>query len=482
MSLAAAAPQGGVTITLSTSDPNIVTVTPSVFIDTGATTPTTGAQITGVNPGTATITASAQNFTGTTGNVSVTSALGILTTSLPSGTVNTPYSQTLRASGGSGAYTWQLTSGTLPAGLTLNASTGLISGTPTAAVNATPLTFKVTDSSSPVQTASVSLNLTIAPTALSITTTSLASGAVGVAYSQSLAATGGTQPYHWQLTFGTLPAGLSLNATTGLISGTPTAPASATPLTFQVTDSGSPALSANASLNLTIAPTTLTIGTTSLANGTIGIAYSQTLAATGGTGAYTWALTSGTLPAGLTLNASTGLISGTPTAIASATPLTFKVTDSGSPVQTATVNLTLSVFAPPLTITTASLSNGVVGTPYSATLAASGGITPYSWQLTSGTLPNGLTLNATTGQISGTPTATATATPLTFKLTDSSSPAQTATVNLTLTITGPGLTITTTSLPDGQVGAAYSQALAASGGTGPYTWQLTAARCRPASR
>ena len=195
VSLAAGAPQGGVTITLSSSDPNIVTVTPSVFIDTGATTPGTGAQITGVNPGTATITASAQNFTGTTGNVSVTSALGILTTSLPSGTVNTAYSQTLRASGGSGAYTWQLTAGTLPAGLTLTASTGLISGTPTTAVNATPLTFKVTDSSSPAQTASVSLNLTIAPPPLSITTTSLTNGAVGVAYSQNLAATGGTQPF-----------------------------------------------------------------------------------------------------------------------------------------------------------------------------------------------------------------------------------------------------------------------------------------------
>ena len=318
VSLAAAAPQGGVTITLSSSDPTIVTVTPSVFIDTGATTPSTGAQITGVKAGTATITASAQNYTGTTGNVAVTSALTILTTSLPSGTVSTPYSQTMRATGGSGAYTWQLTAGTLPAGLTLTASSGLISGTPTAAVNATPLSFQVTDSSSPVQTATVSLNLTIAPPALNITTTSLASGAVGVAYSQGLAATGGTQPYHWQLTFGTLPAGLSLNASTGVISGTPTLPASATPLTFQVTDSGSPALSATANLDLTIAPAVLAISTTSLANGTLGIAYSQTLAATGGTGAYTWTLTSGTLPAGLSLNASSGLISGTPTAIASA--------------------------------------------------------------------------------------------------------------------------------------------------------------------
>ena len=201
-----------------------------------------------------------------------------------------------------------------------------------------------------------------------------------------------------------------------------------------MTDSGSPAQNASATLNLTILPATLAITTTTLPNGTQGVAYSQTLAAIGGTGAYTWQLTSGTLPNGITLNASNGLISGTPTAAVTATPLTFKVTDSGSPAQTATASLTLTIAPPILTITTTSLANGTVNSAYSQTLAATGGTGAYTWQLTSGTLPNGLSLNAATGQISGTPTAAANAIPLTFKVTDSGSPAQTASASFSLTI------------------------------------------------
>jgi hypothetical protein len=91
-----------------------------------------------------------------------------------------------------------------------------------------------------------------APT-LSVTTTSLPSGQMGVAYSTTLAAAGGTAPYTWTLTSGVLPAGLSL-ASSGAITGTPTASASNLALTFKVADSGSPAQSTTASLSLTIAP------------------------------------------------------------------------------------------------------------------------------------------------------------------------------------------------------------------------------------
>jgi len=90
---------------------------------------------------------------------------------------------------------------------------------------------------------------------------------------------------------------------------------------------------------------------------------------------------------------------------------------------------------PGLAITTTSLSNGKVGTSYSQTLVATGGTTPYTWTLTSGTLPNGLTLNASSGQITGTPTTTVTNSPLQFTVTDSSAPAQTATVSPSITIT-----------------------------------------------
>src|ERR1700733_7777983 len=116
-----------------------------------------------------------------------------------------------------------------------------------------------------------------------------------------------------------------------------------------------------------------------------------------------------------------------------------------------------------LTITTLSLPNGQVGAAYSTTLAATGGTTPYTWSLTSGTLPSGLSLNASTGAIIGTPTATANATSLTFKVTDSSTPVQSNSVTLSLTITAATLSITTTSLSGGQVGTAYSTTLAATG-------------------
>jgi len=275
---------------------------------------------------------------------------------------------------------------------------------------------------------------------LAITTSSLPNGQVGTAYSATLAATGGTAPYTWSLTSGTLPADLKLNASTGAITGTPTATSSPTALIFSVTDSSSPPLSKSVSLSLTIssvAPATLSITTSSLPNDQVGANYSATLVATGGTTPYTWSLTSGTLPTGLTLNASAGTIIGIPTAISSATALTFTVTDSGNPAQTKSASLTLTISSSvpqTLSITTSSLTNGQVGIAYAATLAATGGTTPYTWTLTSGTLPTPLILNASTGAITGTPTAAASAVPLTFTVNDSSLPVQTKSINLALTI------------------------------------------------
>ncbi len=371
-------------------------------------------------------------------------ALDVTTKSLPNGQVGTAYSATLMATGGTAPYAWTLTSGTLPAGLSLSAN-GAITGTPTAAADAAALGFTVKDSGNPMQSGTAQLTMTIAANVapLVVTTTSLPNGQVGTAYSATLAASGGTAPYTWTLSTGTLPDGLTLDGTTGIISGTPTATATATPLTFTAKDAGNPVQSATGQVALTIVAanvTPLAITTTSLPDGQVTAAYSVTLAATGGTTPYTWALTAGTLPAGLSLNAASGVISGTPTAAASATPLTFTVTDMGSPQQSASVNLALTIAGvQTLVISTTSLPNGQVAAAYSATLAAAGGIAPYTWSLTSGTLPGGLSLASSTGVISGTPTATATATPLTFTAKDAGS--QTASANLTLTIAASGITV-----------------------------------------
>ncbi len=269
--------------------------------------------------------------------------LTVTTSALPNAQVNTTYTSTLAASGGTVPYTWALTSGTLPAGLTLNPTTGEITGMPTASVTAVPLAFAVKDSASPAQSSSANLSLTVEPFDLAVTTNSLPDGQVGTAYSATLTAAGGARPYTWALTSGTLPAGLQLAAATGVISGTPTAGANATALTFAVTDSSSTPATVPVDLHLTIAALPLNITTTALPDGQTGAPYSTTLASTGGTGAITWTLSAGTLPDGLQLNASTGVISGTPTTVVLETPLTFTATDSASPAVTQSAAFTLTV-------------------------------------------------------------------------------------------------------------------------------------------
>src|SRR5207244_710099 len=140
----------------------------------------------------------------------VAATLSITTTSLPGGTVGIAYSQTVGSSGGTAPLTWSVASGSLPAGLNLNTSTGVITGTPSSAGTAS-FTLHLADSAS--QTADRSLSITIAA-APSITTSSLSGGTAGTAYSQILAASGGTAPLAWSVSAGTLPGGLSLNSGT----------------------------------------------------------------------------------------------------------------------------------------------------------------------------------------------------------------------------------------------------------------------------
>lgn len=180
---------------------------------------------------------------------------------------------------------------------------------------------------------------------------------------------------------------------------------------------GSDALNAKPSSNLLIT-------TNSLSNGVVGNFYSAQLTLSGGLAPYTWSLTSGTLPSGLSLSSS-GLLSGTPTAAATSVSLTFKVRDSSHPTQSASKTLSLRILQR-VSVTTTSLPAGTVGTAYTANLAATGGLPPYIWTLQSGTLTDGLTLSSA-GAITGTPTSKTTIGPLTFSVKDSSSLALTAT-------------------------------------------------------
>ncbi len=335
----------------SGSLPSSLTVNPA----TGAIGGTPGAA--GTANFTVQVTDSANPAVTTTQALSITVApdpapapapLQITTTSpLPSGTLKVTYSVTLAASGGTPPYTWSITSGALPAGLSLNTSTGAITGTPTKAVTKSP-TIRVTDSATPVvaKTTKV-LSITVAasaPAPLQVTTTSLPSGTQKVAYSATLAASGGKPSYTWSVASGTLPAGLSLS--TGAITGTPTT-AGTWSFTIRVTDSASPAATTTQGLSITVAAP-LQVTTTSLPSGTQKVAYSATLAASGGKPSYTWSVASGTLPAGLSL--STGAITGTPTT-AGTWSFTLRVTDSASPAATTTQGLSITISAAATAIT-----------------------------------------------------------------------------------------------------------------------------------
>jgi Putative Ig domain len=146
------------------------------------------------------------------------------------------------------------------------------------------------------------------------------------------------------------------------------------------------------------------VKTTSLPNATVGISYSAKLAASGGIAPYAWSVTQGALPAGLTLVPATGLIAGIPAAGSSA-GFTVQATDSENPSLSASANLSITVNLIPLAVTTTSLSPANGGISYSAKLAATGGVAPYTWSVTAGAVPAGLILNPATRAISGKPTA-----------------------------------------------------------------------------
>jgi subtilisin family serine protease len=258
----------------------------------------------------------------------------ITTTTLPDGTVDEAYSQTLQATGGTPPFQWSLAGGALPPGLTLAASTGAVSGTPTTA-GTFPFTVRVTDSQA--QTDLQDLQLVVDPAPVPppvITTTSLPGGSVGVSYSQTLQASGGSPPYSWSLESGGLPAGLTLSPSTGAITGTPTSGGTSS-FTVKVTDAA--AQSDTQALSIVVAVAPLAITTSSLPAATVGVSYSQTLQASGGAAPYTWSRTAGNLPKGLTLSPS-GVISGTPTKRGSST-FTVGVTDTAGTQVSRTLSL-----------------------------------------------------------------------------------------------------------------------------------------------
>ena len=171
------------------------------------------------------------------------------------------------------------------------------------------------------------------------------------------------------------------------------------------------------SLTLTVNAGTLSFPAQSLLNGQTGLAYTGvSLAASGGEAPYTFSVTSGSLPSGILLSAA-GAFSGTPTIVGTSS-FTVQVKDSETPAVTASQTFSITVQSP-LTITTTSLPAANVGISYSQQMTATGGVSPYTWSVATGSLPAGLTLSSG-GLISGTPTASGSFT-FTIQVVDSAS-------------------------------------------------------------
>src|SRR5581483_1620807 len=312
--------------------------------------------------------------------------------------------------------------------------------------------------------------ITLQNSVFMITTSTIPRGKKGEAYSQQLQTANGRAPYTFTLIGGALPAGLSLSAS-GLISGTPTVFGSNFAFSVRATDANNAA--AVASFVITVVPDVdplRVVSSGSLSSGLTGVDYTTQLFYTGGRAPVTWAINSGTLPAGLTLNAATGVISGRPTTVVSSS-FTVRVTDADNTTAVSSI-LTLSIALGPLgVIDTGALTAAVTGVDYAYTLRGTGGTTPYRWAVNSGALPTGLTLNTTTGVISGRPTVAGTFN-FVIKITDNTSASALSDPLRIVVAVGPLVVLTTGDLPAAQVNVDYAFTLTANGGTQPFTWSL----------
>ena len=347
------------------------------------------------------------------------------------GTVGTAFSYAILASSTPTSYA----ATGLPAGLLLNSTTGIISGTPTGSAVSTVSLFATNAGG----TGSATLTLTVNPAAPAITSAGTASGRVGTVFSYTITAS--RSPTIFGATG--LPAGLTINSTTGLISGTPTAVAVST-VTLSATNAGG---TGSTTLTLTVIPAVPVISSATTVIGNVGIAFTYVITASstptvfGATG----------LPAGLTLNTTTGAVSGTPTAIG-VSAVTISATNAGG---TGSTTLTLTVILAVPVISSATTASGTMGEAFTYTITASSNPTTFG----ATGLPSGLVLNTTSGVISGTPTGTGTSS-VTITAINASG---TGTATLTMTVAVAAPVITSAATATGAVGTAFTFTVSASG-------------------
>ena len=361
--------------------------------------------------------------------------LQITTTGVPTTAVSsTPFSYTWTATGGTTPYRWSIAAGTLPPGLSFS-SAGLLSGTPTS-LGTFGFTVHVADSGN--LSADFATKMTITAPPLTITSAPITSGTLNFPVTLPFTGTGGVPPYSWRLSAGTLPPGLFLTPT-ALLSGVWTTPGTYN-FTFTLTDSTG--ITATQTEAVTVAPATV------LPAGVVGTAYSAST------------------PPGATL--ASGTIGGPPPGVlVTSNGLAGIPITAGSYVfSLGTTTYSVGVTAP-LAPSTTNPPDGTVGVPYSGSLPVNGGTAPYTWSLTTGSLPTGLSLTAS-GQIAGTPTATGTST---FTAIATDATGATAESSFSLRVDSTALQVVPQTIV-ARIASPFTAALTATGGTPPYTWTI----------
>ncbi|MDF1565498.1 MAG: putative Ig domain-containing protein [Deltaproteobacteria bacterium] len=325
--------------------------------------------------------------------------LAVITTFVPEAVVSVPFDWRFAAIGGTGNYSFALTSGSLPPGLALDGATGDVTGTPTAA-GEYRFVLEVT---SGAQSAATGYTILVSePTvSLSVLTGALPPGVLQQAYSTRLAAVGGAPPYSWTELSGRLPGGLILSQD-GVLSGAPTLVGSFS-LEIEVSDARGEIARVLLPLKI-VDQGILTITTGFLPVGQVEQAYIAGFEVVGGEPPMTWSLVGGELPPGIALEPNVGILSGAPLG-AGRYRFQVQVTDSGGLFDTN--NYVIESLAQPLAIVTAELDPAQVGEEYAQNLNVlpSSGEGPFTWRIRSGEVPEGLDFDGSAGTITGTPAA-----------------------------------------------------------------------------
>lgn len=315
---------------------------------------------------------------------------------LSNGVKGTLYHQQLVAMGGIPPYTFSVSSGALPPGLALAGSTGVLAGTPTD-IGSSTFTIAVRDQSGEIGSRTYTV---VVGAGIVVSPANLPAGIEEARYQQTITATGGAVPYTFRVSAGALPEGLSLDASTGVLAGTPTS-TGVFAFTVQATDTLGGIGDRPYSVEIA-GRGELVINPASLPDGVQGTAYRQRLSVSGARGPNQFTVDTGQLPAGLSLR---GLgddaeIAGTPTGI-DQSAFTILVRDFRGRI--AVRAYTIYISPPALTLSPTTLSDGQFASPYRQQLSVSGGTGPYTFSVGSGALPSGIRLSSGSGSLDGTP-------------------------------------------------------------------------------